>query len=180
MKYEKLEEDVWSLSDILKPSEFDLIDDEFTKPRIEYKKEYHSAEHSCHWIGIDKSNDHIGDSLALISIAERVKFTAMRILQTNLKLKRVNTNIQFKLNDTVFHRDGPKNCWSFLIFFNSTWNSDWGGDFIINYAPGKYRGIPYIPDTGVLFNAYMWHRGCAGNTLSEKLRFSVAFTYSEV
>lgn len=180
MKYEKLEEGVWALSDILKPSEADSLDDEFTKPLIQYKRESYSPKHCSHWLGLAKSNEYIGDNHLLISIAERVKFTGMRILQTNLKLERVNTNIQFKLNDTVFHEDGPENYWTFLIFYNTSWNSDWGGDFIINYAPAKYRGIPYIPDTGAFFNANMPHRGCAGNTLSEKLRFSIAFTYSEV
>ena len=66
------------------------------------------------------------------------------------------------------------------MFYNDTWNIDWGGDFVVNYDFDKYRGIPYIPNNGVLFNAAMEHRGCAGNVLSERLRYSVAFTYEEV
>ena len=181
MKYEKLEEGVWALSDILSVSEYDSIEDEFIKPQIDYKREPYAPIQSCYWIGHAKPDRWgIGDNHLLISIAEKVKFGAMRILQSRLKLERVNTNIQFKLNDTPFHVDGPDTSWTFLIFFNEEWDMDWGGDFIVNYAPNKYRGIPYIPDTGVLFNADMPHRGCAGNILSEKLRFSIAFTYAEV
>lgn len=181
MIYEKLEEGVWSLSNVLTDLEYESLSDEFDKPIVAFKKEEYAPNQSCIWLGLSKPNvDSVGDSALLISIGERVKYTAMRILQKKVRLDRINTNIQFKQNDTVFHTDGPNHHWTFLVFYNDTWNVDWGGEFIVNYDARKYRGISYIPDNGVLFNAAMPHRGTAGNNLSERLRYSIAFTYEEV
>ena len=151
MKVEKIEEDVWSLTDVLSPSEYESLGDEFRNPQVEFKKESYAPDQSCNWLGLAKNKvDSLGNSPLLISIGERVKYSAMRILGRKLRLDRINTNIQFKLNDTTFHIDGPETQWTFLVFYNDTWNIDWGGDFVVNHAFDKYRGIPYIPNNGVL------------------------------
>lgn len=179
--FDMVEVGVYSCSNVLSVNDFGCLADEMYQPHVEFKKESTVGAHSSHWIGLRKANfDGLGDSFFLISLGERLKYSVMKRLNRNLSLDRVNTNIQLKLHDTAFHTDGGNNMWTFLVFFSEYWDAQWGGDFIVNYAPKKYRGIPYIPNDGVLFNAAMPHRGCAGNIVCEGIRMSVAFTYVEL
>jgi len=179
--FEVMEEGVYSCSNVLTFEEFRGLTDEMYQPHVEFKKEATIGAHTSHWIGLRKAiSDGLGDSFFLITIGERLKYSAMKYLRRKIYLERVNTNIQLKLHDSSFHTDGGTNMWTFLVFFNESWDVQWGGDFIVNHAPGKYRGIPYIPNNGVLFNAALPHRGCAGNIVCEDIRMSIAFTYVEL
>ena len=50
--------------------------------------------------------------------------------------------------ESTFHQDSDKResgkDWSFLIFVDSDWNSEHGGDFICELENGKYKNIPFI------------------------------------
>ncbi len=133
------------------------------------------------WSGIEKpgNQDGVGDNLQLIRIAVHAKLLAKRLIGKDLRLVRINTNIQKFGEEATFHDDGPVGSWTFLVYIMPLWNMEWGGDFIIQTPDLDYRSIPCLPNRAILFKSHLEHRGSAPNRLCNSVRQSLAFTYLE-
>ncbi len=120
----------------------------------------------------------IGDNITLIRVGEIIKYQLQKIIKRKVSLHRINTNIQFPLQEGTFHTDGGQNCWSVVLFVCAMWDPQWGGDFIC-LSDGDYISLPYKPNGGVILNAAMHHRGSAPNYFAPIERVSVAWTYHD-
>ena len=166
--------------------------DEFQYNLLLEKFEYNRVEKGRHFLGIVKyqnegenyvGSNGLGDNLALINIGEHLKIACCKKLKKRLTLCRVNTNWQFPGQESTFHGDCPPNeqyYWTFLVFLTPKWDTNWGGEFIVQTPDKGYVGVPYIPNDGVLFPAWYQHKGSAPNFLSKESRRSLAFTFKEI
>ena len=81
--------------------------------------------------------------------------------------------------ESFFHKDGHSQCWTFLVFVNSFWDQNWGGDFKINLPTGDCLGLTPQHNSGILFNASLDHKGDPPNRLCSVARYSVACSFEE-
>jgi hypothetical protein len=130
-----------------------------------------------------KSSSFMGDNLVLIDIGMYVKLKVEKHLRQKLKLIKVNTNIQYPGMYSTFHKDGPldnpsDSLWTFVIFCQTNWNTIWGGEFCCNVGD-DYVYVPYIPNTGCLFDCRNDHTGNPPNNLTSHPRLSLAYTFLE-
>ena len=121
----------------------------------------------------------LGDNLQLIKIGSFIKIHTERVLQKKLHMYRINTNIQLYGMPSEFHLDGDLGDWTFLLFCQDTWNSEWGGEFVMKDVDDIYKYFAYIPNNGVLFPAFLPHKGNEPNRLCHLPRLSIAFSFSE-
>ena len=183
MKITSVAENIWSIRDVMDEDILSSILDEFKYTLVKLNKcerfDY-LPPNAPRWSYLCKGGDNIlGDNNVLINFGEKYKFLARKILKRDLILHRVNTNIQTTGQDASFHQDGTENFWTLLLFAQSKWDSDWGGEFICA-TEDTYVSVPYIPGNAALFRADYEHRGCAPNVLTSEQRVSIAFTYAEV
>lgn len=131
------------------------------------------------WSGIEKPSlsEGLGDSLPLIKVGVHMGLQVKKVLKRELKLVRINTNIQRFGQEATFHTDGPEGDWTCLVFISPHWCMEWGGDFVIQLGERDYRSIPYFPNKAILFKAHLQHRGSAPNVLCNRPRYSLAFTF---
>lgn len=140
-----------------------------------------SQEYQPHRMGLAKvSGDTLGWSLPLLEVGAYLKPMVEYTLKEKFYLGRVNTNIQTFGQESTYHRDGSETDWTFLVFLNSEWNAEWGGDFSIQLSPNDYIGFVPIPNSGILFRADVEHKGNAPNRLCMVARYSIAFTFFKV
>ena len=133
--------------------------------------------------GISKpyNQQGIGDNINLLDLSSRLKIIAEQTLKVKLNLTRINTNIQFFGQDSLLHIDASTdNFWTFLVFFNTNWLADHGGEFLLIRPDNSTLSSLPIPNRGLLFRANLYHKGCAPNRVCGTPRFSVACTYTEV
>jgi len=134
-----------------------------------------------HRLGLAKvSGDTLGWSLPLIEVGTYLKLITEHCLHNKYYLGRINTNIQSFGQESTYHVDGCGSDWTFLVFMNSEWNSEWGGEFSIQMSENDYMGFVPLPNSGILFKADMEHKGNAPNRLCMSFRYSIAFTFFEI
>lgn len=191
MNFEMINEDLYSVTDCLSMTDFLLLDDEFN---CRYNNWYFSKKESDRpdwypsrgFLEKNQTDDwNLGYNFQLIRIGTTVKLHCEYLLKKKFFFKRVHTNIQFFGQESTFHQDSDKResgkDWSFLIFVDSDWNSEHGGDFICELENGKYKNIPFIPNNGALFNSALQHRGAAPNSLClYKPRKTIQFLFEEI
>lgn len=121
------------------------------------------------------------NSLILYECASIIKLKVMRVLQRKIHILRAQVNGQTRGQEGVYHHDSNiPGVWSVLLFTNTDWNVEWGGEFVhFSASDGEYSYVPYIPNWAVLFDSREEHRGSAPNVLTSELRTSVAFMYAE-
>lgn len=182
MKVLKRADNIFHLKDIYQPEYFVGLVEEFD-PRLTggwifSKRESKTAPYFGETK--DTANNGIGINLKLIDAATIAKLHVEHIVKQRLTLTRVNTNIQFFGQDSEFHIDNG-DCgipgWTFLVFADTGWNTEWGGEFTICDSSGNYHSIPFIPNCGALFPVHYEHRGLAPNRLCLKERKSLAFMF---
>lgn len=183
MKIRVVDDKIWAINNVVS-SQDDMVGilDEFEFNQIamgKYEKHEYLPKNTPRWNFLAKSNDSIGDNMVLINLAEKCKYIARKILQKDLELVRVNTNIQAPHQDASFHQDGGPKSWTFLIFVGLKWDSNWGGEFLCK-TEETYVSVPFIPGNGALFNGNLEHRGSASNGTAYLSRITVAFTYEEL
>jgi len=123
----------------------------------------------------------IGDNINFLDLSSKLKIIAEQTLKVKLNLTRINTNIQFFGQDMSLHIDASSdNFWTFLIFFNTDWHFDHGGEFLLIRPNNSTLSSLPLPNRGILFKANLYHKGCAPNRFCGSPRFSVACTYCEV
>lgn len=192
MQIERLGDEIWSIDELLSEKNYRSVMDEF-KPMHNnicfLKKDnvddtYPGMRHISYpkWGQIIKHEEKgqgLGDNLNLIRIGEIIKYTVQKILRKNVYLNRVNTNIQFPLQEATLHQDGGQNSWSVVLFVCSMWDPEWGGDFVC-LENQRHVYVPYKPNNAVLINGFLVHRGAAPNYFAPMERVSIAWTYQEV
>lgn len=184
-----LKHQIYNIENIFTLEEFNSITDEFEYNRwIFDKREFSETSNypvrgqletkNSHYEGVDI----VGYNNILTNIAINIKYQIQRlVLNRPLKLERINTNIQFFGMESSFHKDSIKsNRWSFVSFVSPTWDTTWGGEFVVNVGSGNYKYSPYIPNRGVLFPSHYEHMGCSPNRLSNTPRLSIAFVYEQL
>lgn len=125
------------------------------------------------------NGDTLGWSLPLIEVGTWVKLVTEYTIKKKVDLVRINTNIQSFGQESTYHTDGSEREWTFLVFLNSNWNAEWGGDFTIQLDNNFYMGITPLPNSGILFRGDFFHKGNAPNRLCPTQRWSAAYTFSE-
>lgn len=182
-------EDLHVVENVLPPHVFQWAFEEFTPTYnfhsgAKYESQIippHLEQYYPTWSALEKPDeDGLGDNLQLIRVATYVKLTAQKLLQKDLELFRVNTNIQKFGEEATFHDDGPEGTWTFLVYVMPFWNLEWGGDFIIQSSERDYRSVPCFPNRGILFKGHLQHRGSAPNRLCNFVRLSIAFSFKEI
>jgi hypothetical protein len=183
-------EDIYIIEDALPEQMFEWAFEEFDPAyNFRYASKYESRVipenlHNFYptWAGLDKpgEGDSIGDNLQLIRIAVHAKLLAKKLIRKDLRLIRINTNIQKFGEEATFHNDGPIGSWTFLVYIMQFWNMEWGGDFIIQMSNRDYRSVPCFPNRAILFKGHLEHGGSAPNRLCNFIRQSIAFTFLEI
>ena len=181
MNVEKVTESLYTYDSVLPFEKLIELNDEF-----EFKNNHLMLKNSgtgSASFGIKKPFDHadrgIGDNPKFLSVSTRLKLIAEHTLHKKLDLVRINSNIQLAGQNTSFHKDGVEGTWTFVLFTQFEWNSEWGGEFICSIG-GKYFYVPYIPNTGCLFASHNDHRGSLPSLDCTNIRTSLACSFLEV
>lgn len=192
MQYRKLADEVFWVKEIYSEDDFKSIGDEFnpTYNHICFDK-MEAVGQPCfgtiHDTAVFRNgrafNNNLGWNYKLIDASIRARIYAQKILRKNLELSRVNTNLQFFGQESDWHTDANEDCppaWSFVVYVNRSWDLTWDGQFVVEASDGEYINVSPIPNTGVLFNSKLEHRGGAPNRFCMGPRWSVAFIFDEV
>lgn len=185
--------ELWRFDEVLSRNDYFILLEEFDPfynhwcfTKSEYKeknsatraKKNHIAPPN--WGALQKPRlGGVGDNLVFINFAERLKYLVQKTIQRKVRLTRINTNIQFPLQESTFHYDGGNDSWTLILFVCKGWDPSWGGDFIC-LGGDEQESVPCKPNTGVLFNASLMHRGIAPNQFALFERKTIAFTYRNV
>lgn len=191
MNFEKVNEDLYLIENALSVKNFLLVRDEFNSwynKWIFNKKEFDRKHRDPCRGQIEKiraPDGSLGYNFQLIRVGTVVKLHCEYFLKKKLHFRRIHTNIQFFGQESTFHIDSDERSdgkdWSFLIFMNTEWSIEYGGDFICEIGHHQYKNVPFIPNNGVLFNSSLPHRGAAPNSLClHKPRKTVQFLFNEV
>ena len=71
--------------------------------------------------------------------------------------------------------------WTFVLFTEENWNTQWGGEFVTQDPVSKeYKYVSYIPNNGTLVPSNWLHYGKSPNSYTDQLRTSVAFSYTSI
>ena len=179
-------DNIFQIKNILSAKDFHSIQDEFyciSNPWVFIKKERFDPEEQPYFGNIFKplaDFDTLGDNYVFIKHATNLKFKCERLIGKRLKLNRINTNIQFFGQEASFHEDGNEGSWTLNIFCRDHWQTNWGGQFVIQNKDGDYLYYPYIPNNAILFPGHLEHMGHAPNRLCSYPRLTIAFTYLEL
>ena len=150
------------------------------------KKERSGGESDPQWRALFKVGSGVGDNPLLLKFAPRIKIAALKTLKPTfpIHLDRINTNLQYKYQDSTFHTDGGTNdsgeniwTWTFMICAQTYWNTAFGGEFCYQDFDGDYHYIPYIPGNCIFFNGLTEHKGNAPNTMATVPRLTIAYTF---
>lgn len=90
------------------------------------------------------------------------------------QLERVYANFNLFGDQQFSHTDGD--CWTALMFVNSSWSVDWGGELLLyEQGPGSVAlAIPPRPGRMVVFDGNLEHRGGSPNRFCLDARITVA------
>ena len=95
--------------------------------------------------------------MAATTILLKVK----RYLRQDIRLLRIHSGAKYFGCEPAFHTDFKEDyCFTFVLFTNRYWNTNWGGEFIAqNPITNEYNYVPYIPNNGVLVPSNWEHTG---------------------
>lgn len=95
----------------------------------------------------------------------------------NVELLRVYANGQTTGLPGNFHQDAEdEEHYTFLVYFNHSWNADWGGHTIIkSEETQEFLSFLPVPNSGLFFKGNLWHAGLDPNRHCNTLRVSVAY-----
>ena len=191
IKFEKISDDAFLFPSLFSSRETIDITEELLLGynSFQFKSEAEAKLRDPRWLALYKVGVGYGDNPKLLSYVPKIKLAIQKAIKPPFEIEfaRCNTNIQFKLQDSTFHNDGYDAetndddhkiwSWTFLLFANTDWNTQWGGEFCYMDMKGNYKYVPYIPGNAVLFNGWLQHKGNAPNTMAEHVRASVAWTF---
>ncbi len=98
----------------------------------------------------------------------------------NLKLVELMGNMSIFGDTTFIHRDSPsENIASVLVFGNSDWIEDYGGEIIFYDASNESElAILPLPGRIIIFNATLKHRAGLPSRNSNAVRISLSLRYA--
>ncbi len=181
-----LKHQIYRAHNVLDQDSSNLILDEFKYNNWKFTKAEPGERILRGWLQTKNAHDSDGDIIGynnqLTKLATNIQYKLQRLLIHNpLKLYRINTNIQYYGMESSFHVDSTTGkAWSFVYFIGPEWDTSWGGEFCVCTGPEDYQYIPYIPNTGVLFDASLEHMGSAPTRHCNIPRLSLAFVYHEI
>ena len=123
------------------------------------------------------------DRMLYYRAATTILLKIKKHLREDLRLIRIHSNGSLFGCYPEFHIDFKEacNCFTFVLFSNTKWNTNWGGEFITcDPVTSEYRYVPYIPNCGALIPSHWEHSGTAPLTSHAGLRTSVAFVFALV
>ena len=192
MNIREVNTSLYKIEGVLSQPEFQQLYDEFCLDynHVRVKKNANDSSTQLPRLGLRKpftsgagysfnGNDMLGDNLALINLGSKVKLISQKILKRNLSLNRINTNIQYPGIESTFHQDGAEGTWTFIIFANAHWSTEWGGEFVYS-GEDEYFYVPVIPNNVWLYADHRDHRGAAPNSLANTYRQTIAFSMNEM
>ncbi|AIX30392.1 hypothetical protein Syn7803US36_204 [Synechococcus phage ACG-2014f] len=196
--YEKLDKNLYVLDDFFTMDEFMPLHDELHGMYHTFlrKRERYMGGENPYWFALSKNdtpnsspNNGLGENMVFLDRATKIRWAINKILRPDFSfyLKRINTNLQWKFQDSSFHLDSYSNeldekywGWTFLACTQTDWDYEWGGEFVCQVADRTYKNISYSPNRCILFNGDCSHRGAAPNIFARDVRTTVAWTFVSV
>lgn len=122
------------------------------------------------------------DKMSFLQASAIIKLKILKHIKEKIQLVKIHANGQTSNQKAAFHVDfAHKNVWSFILFTEWNWNTQWGGEFIAqNPETREYHYTPYIPNSGVLIPSHWQHYGASPNAYTDQLRTTLAFSYAEL
>lgn len=176
---------VFFVEDVLSCKDFVEINDEF-KPLNNHwsftKTENYGQSPVFGHLAETRGEFSLGNCQKFIEVGSKINLVGQKILGRPTQLVRINTNIQFTGQESNFHVDSSPEMrwWTFVLFANMSWNTEWGGELIVNTSGHDYMGLPFLPNCGAFFDGSLPHKGSAPNRLCITHRQSVAFSLQEL
>ena len=161
---------------VLPLSIFTSVSDEIASEDSELVHNNGSNEElQCKFFG----QSHRWDRLVYYQAATTILLKVKRYLRQDIRLLRIHSGAKYFGCEPAFHTDFKEDyCFTFVLFTNRYWNTNWGGEFIAqNPITNEYNYVPYIPNNGVLVPSNWEHTGTPPITPKAGLRTSVAFVY---
>ena len=147
----------------------------------------------CGWVLDNKSyegdsicwglgKNYRNDNLSWFKAATIIKLKCQKYIKRPIQLTRIHVNGQTRGQYSSFHydTDGVDDEWSFILFSESHWDTQWGGEFVcLNPRTKKYEYFTYTPNCGALIPSSWQHYGQSPNQTTDEMRTTVAFFYKD-
>ena len=185
--YELIGDDMYRVRNFFSNRELDAIRDEFSGYHPIILKEEVCDQYLGNFSGLKKSTDLLGDNLALIAPAPKIKLAIKKIIKPDCPISfvRVNTNIMKAGEVSDFHHDAlelPNNflqyTWTFMLCCSLTWDPRWDGAFCMQKDGFEMQYASYIPNDCILFRATKLHKGGTPNRFAKVTRDTIAWTFT--
>tara|TARA_Y100000004_G_scaffold178265_1_gene220665 strand:- start:97 stop:657 length:561 start_codon:yes stop_codon:yes gene_type:complete len=184
MNFFEKAQNVFYVQEVLSYENFCRLEDEFNPAYNNWafkKSESHGESPLFGHLVDSRGGLSLGANHQIIKLGTTVHMLCKKILRKNLELVRINSNIQFFGQESNFHVDSSPEMrwWTFVLFANRSWSTEWGGQLVIQTAASQYIGLPYVPNCGALFDGSVPHKGESPNRFCLSERKSVAFSFAE-
>ena len=136
----------------------------------------HGDEYSKTFFG----QEHRFDRMPYYKAATIVSLKMKKYLREKLRLVNIHSGAKLFGSHPEFHYDfEDTKCFTFVLFTNMNWNTNWGGEFVAqDIDTGEYNYVPYIPNNGVFIPSHWQHTGTSPLTPEAGIRTSVAFIFT--
>lgn len=124
---------------------------------------------------------HEYGSAVFYKVATIIKLKVLKYIKKDIRLVRIYSNGQTFQQRCYFHTDfDPEYYYTFILFSNLHWDTNWGGHFICqNPITDTYDYTSYVPNSGVLIPANWSHTGNSPNANTQEFRTTLAFSFIE-
>lgn len=113
----------------------------------------------------------------IVEASKTIQELLEEYLDTKLIHLRIHFNGQTIGQNGTMHQDYlAPGFFTFVLFANSFWNIESGGETYVLHPDGKSHIFPVVPNSGVLFPSEWFHWGNAP-TVGNLLRITVAYSY---
>lgn len=166
-----------TIKNVLPDSKFYSLRDEFD--HIGWKLDNRSYPTAQSGDKVSWMLNEPNNTLMMFECALIIKLKIQKYLKEDLVLIKIHSNGSTSAQTQKFHRDfDPPNIWTFILFTEEKWNTQWGGEFVCESNDGKYFYTPYIPNSGVLIPSEWEHYGSSPNVHTGYLRTTLAICYA--
>ena len=121
--------------------------------------------------------------LIMFKAATIIKLKILRHIREKIQICKIHYNAQTCGQTSKFHKDFDEEllCWTFVLFTEKEWDTQWGGEFVCQHPETKeYFYTPYIPNSGVLIPSSWQHHGQSPSPITDQVRTTLAICYMEV
>lgn len=162
-------------TEVVNPTLFKTLEDDLTDSWMLNNQSYDGD-------GTSWGLRYTHDKISFFEAASVIKLKILKHVREKIQLIKIHANGQTSLQKASFHFDfHQKKVWTFILFTENNWNTQWGGEFISqNPETKEYHYTPYIPNSGVLIPSHWDHYGASPNAYTDQLRTTLAFCYAEL